>query len=243
MSYIRTPRGKFFFKQRLLYPGCHIINGDIALENLKLLNEILSKERIFWEVAWGTLLGIVRDNDFIKWDEDTDIIILAEEEDLFKNLLWDLKKEGFELIRYERGGLYSISRKGEYIDFYVLRKASSEIRYSLDGGFFLEKMIKDIMKIDYKGLNIFVPRDYDKLLTFIYGDWRTPTNYYTEFGFIQRLKFLINYYCRLYLPNCIYYSILTSHRTSDLKRFVKKVEEQGIRLCETPEINMQGPRE
>lgn len=237
MPSINTSKGKLKFKQHLLYPGCHVIDRDIAFENLQLINEVLFKENIFWQVSWGTLIGIMRDNDFIEWDEDIDIIILAEEEGKFKDLLWDLKEKGFELIRHERGGLYSISRRGEYTDFYVLRKASNEIRYTIDGGYLLENQIRDTMEIDFKGVKLKVPRNYDALLTFYYGDWKTPQQYYfTDLSFAKRLKLKLNYYSRLYLPDFMYYHIIKNRRTSDIKIFLKKVEEYGIQLNETPEF-------
>ena len=239
MSIIKTTKGLFQFKQHLLYPGCHVINREVAFENLKLINEILTSESVFWQVAWGTLLGIVRDNDFIAWDEDVDIVILAEEEEKFRNILWDLKKKDFNLIRYERGGLYSVSRKGEYTDFYVLKKASGEIRYTLDGGYLLEKQIKDTIEMDFKGLQLYIPREYDNLLTFYYGDWRTPKKHFSEdLSLTKKLKVLLNYYSRLYLPDFLYFRVLKKHRTAGLKAFVEKVADHGIELYETPEIQL-----
>ena len=240
MAHSKTSKGRLVFKQHLLYPGCHVINRDVAFENLQLINEVLSGESLFWQVCWGTLIGVVRDHDFIKWDEDVDIVILEEEEEKFKDILWKLKEKGFDLIRYERGGLYSISRKGEYTDFYVLRKASNEIRYILDGGgYLLEKQIRDTIEIDFKGLRISIPREYDALLTFYYGDWRTPKQYYfTNMSFAKRFKIKMNYYSRLYLPNFIYYRILKKHRIADLEEFVKKVKNHGIQLHESPQIDI-----
>lgn len=239
MPNIKTSKGCIKFKQHLLFPGCHVIDRNIAFENLQLISEVLSKDSLFWQVCWGTLIGIVRDHDFIEWDEDIDIVILAEDENRFKELLWDFKERGFELIRHERGGLYSISRKGEYTDFYVIRKASNEIRYTIDGGYLLEEQIRDTIDIDFKGLKLSIPRNYDELLTFYYGDWRTPKQYYfTDMSFMKRLKVKLNYYSRLYLPDFMYYGIVKNHREKDLRKFVKKVEEHGINLKEVPEINL-----
>ena len=239
MPNIKTSKGCIKFKQHLLYPGCHVIDRNIALENLQIIDSILSENAIFWQVCWGTLIGIVRDHDFIEWDEDVDIVILSEEEDKFKDLLWELKEKGFELIRHERGGLYSISRKGEYTDFYVIRKASNEIRYTIDGGYLLENQIRDTIDIDFKGLKLSIPKNYDELLTFYYGDWRIPKQYYfTDMSFVHRLKAKLNYYSRLYLPDFMYYGIIKKHREKDLKVFVKKVEDYGIHLNEVPVIDI-----
>ena len=237
MSYLNTTKGKIKFKQHLLYPGCHVINKDTAFENLKIIHKVLSNKNIFWEVSWGTLIGIVRDNDFIDWDEDVDIVILEEEEEDFKTALWELQDCGFELIRYERGGLYSISKNGEYTDFYVLRKASSEIRYTLDGGFFLEKHLVESSIIDFKGLSLRIPKDYDDFLTFYYGDWQTPVQYYfTDLSLLKRIKMIGNYFCRIYLPDCVYYRIIRKRRSSDINAFIDKVKTKGIVLEEEPQI-------
>ena len=92
----------------------------IQLDILLKVKEFCDEHNLQYFLYYGSLLGAVRHKGYIPWDEDIDIIILAEDEDRFKNILWVLKEKGFQIIRYERGGLYSVSRKEEYIDFYIL---------------------------------------------------------------------------------------------------------------------------
>jgi phosphorylcholine metabolism protein LicD len=48
---------------------------DIAIELLRVLTKILDSHNIDYFFISGTLLGYVRHNDFIPWDDDIDIIV------------------------------------------------------------------------------------------------------------------------------------------------------------------------
>lgn len=99
-------------------------------ENLEILSLYLDKIDINWGPCFGTLLGIVRNEDFIPWNPVFDIYILKEDEERFKDVLWMLKEVGFELVRHERRGLYYLCRKGEYFKIFVLFKVCTDIRHT-----------------------------------------------------------------------------------------------------------------
>lgn len=69
---------------------------------------------------YGTLLGAVREHDFIDHDEDIDLVLFKKDMRKFENQLFKLRECGFEMARYERRGFCSIIRKGEYIDLYFM---------------------------------------------------------------------------------------------------------------------------
>ena len=115
MAQIKTSRGLLEFKQHIIYDGLKRQDNEIALENLQLLSIQLDRVGLNWGPAFGTLIGIVRNDDFLPWAQGLDLYFLKEDEERFKDLLWKLKDDGFELVKYERRGLYTIERKGEYI--------------------------------------------------------------------------------------------------------------------------------
>lgn len=233
MAIIKTTTGDYEFTQKMLFPGCHVQNREVAFENLNLINRILSNVSLHWGVAFGTLLGIVRDGDFIEWDEDTDLFILEEEENQFRDTLWNLKEVGFELIRFERAGLYSIWRKGEYVDFYVLRKLSEQLRYTSDGCFIFEKYITERKKINFKGIPLLVPQEVEDYFSLEYGNWQTPIRYYPpKVNFFKRLGMIMYCYFRLYSPDNIYYLWIKLLRSNDLRKFKDKCKKNGIYIDE-----------
>ena len=115
---IKTPVGNYYYKYVPIFLGIKPIDKVIAKENLLLLKGILDKHNLKFLLSFGTLLGAVREHDFISHDEDIDLIMFKRDLPSFLSLLFELRKNGFELARYESRGFLSIIRKGEYIDFY-----------------------------------------------------------------------------------------------------------------------------
>ena len=231
MSIIKTSKGNFKYKNKILYLGIKQIDKVQALENLKLLATVLNEKKIHWGPVFGSLLGIIRENDFITWDEDIDLYILQEEERLFRDVLWDLREKGFNLIRYERRGLYSIIRKGEYIDFYVLQKLTDNLRETKGGGYMFEKYITDRIMFDFKGVCLFVPKDYDECLSLQYGDWHTPVQYANyEKNKVQQYISKVPYIIKNHLPDCIYFKLLKFHHRKDLRKYIERCKRYGVKI-------------
>ena len=79
MPKIHTSSGTITYKTYPLYTGVKVINKEISQENLLLLKRILDNYSIFFGLIAGTLLGAVREHDFINHDEDTDLFFLEED--------------------------------------------------------------------------------------------------------------------------------------------------------------------
>ena len=77
-------------------------------------------------MIFGTLLVAVREKNFIIHDEDIDIYIFNEDKDKILELIYEFKKFGFDVARYEKKSLFSIIRNNEYINFYFFKKKSLE---------------------------------------------------------------------------------------------------------------------
>jgi len=237
MASIKTSKGGFKYKSRILFPGLQVINKEIAHENLVLLQKILDSHNLNWGLAFGSLLGAVREHDFIDWDEDIDLYVIEEEEEIFKNALWELRDAGFELIRYERRGLYSIRRKGEYMDFYVLSKINDELRQTKGGGYIFEKYLRYQVDVDFRGIKIRVPRKYDEYLTFQYGEWRTPVRFYNpKMNIIKKFLLVLYYYIRMLMPDKLYFRLLRKRHIKDFEKFKEKCIKKGCPLPEGLEL-------
>lgn len=233
MRTIRTPKGPFRYNPVYLYVGRKVIDRKVAFQNLKELVPILEQSGIHFGPIFGTLLGMIRENDFIAWDEDIDMYILQEEEDAFKDTLWPMKEAGFELVRYDKRGLYSVMRNNEYIDFYVLRKVSQELRHTGGADFLFDRYLQDTIPIYFKGITLQIPRDYEEYLTFSYGDWRTPRQeadyHQSKFRvFLGR----VHWELKNLIPKSCYRFFIRLYRRKDAKRFAEKCLNKGIELKE-----------
>ena len=67
MARIKTSKGFLDYDSHLLYFGNKVINKKAILENLHILSVYLDKIDINWGPAFGTLIGIVRNEDFQPW--------------------------------------------------------------------------------------------------------------------------------------------------------------------------------
>ncbi len=216
----------------------------IMTENLQILSVYLDKINLNWGPAFGTLIGIVRNNDFQPWKPLFDIYILKEDEERFKDVLWLLKDEGFELVRHERCGLYYLRRNFEYIKVFVLHKISSDVRHTGGSDFIHEKYLQNTVKWDFKGMLLNVPAEVDEYLEFQYGkDWVTPkqTVQY-NWSFFERLWHWTETFTLDHLPDSVYYSWLYYHRLKDFREFKSRCEKAGVPLPENVQLANMKPR-
>ncbi|MBR1543171.1 MAG: LicD family protein [Bacteroidaceae bacterium] len=234
MASIKTPKGRLHYKPVNIYLGIKQIDRGIAFENLKVVIRVLREVGIRVSPAYGTLLGIIRENNFIEWDEDIDLFILSEDKDKLLSALWTMRDEGLELVREARcGHLFSVMRKGEYIDFYIMDKISPEVRTGYGDLFMLEKHLTDLVDYDFRGLTISVPRQYEECLEFLYGDWRTPVKYANfEMSKAAIRKAQLRNDMKKWLPFDLRFYLLKKHHEKDLMKFLAKCERKGVRLHE-----------
>lgn len=242
MAYIKTSKGNMVYRRLLPSTNQRVIE-NITIENLKILQPILDRIGISWGPAFGTLIGIIRNDGFLPWATATDFYVLKEDEERFKDGLWLLKNEGFELVRYERRGLYCLVRKGEWMTFYILRKISADIRHSGGTNFLFDHYLRDTVKWNFKGIGLNVPAELDEYLTFQYGDWMNPVK--TGGGLFGKANTLFERTkARLKdnLPDCLYYSFILRHHQKDFDRFKENCQSHGVIIPDDVELSYLKPR-
>ena len=243
MAYIKTNKGLFEYEKHLLHFGNKVMNKELMLENLHVFALYLDKIDINWGPAFGTLIGIVRNDGFQPWKPIFDIYILEEEEERFKDILWLLKEVGFKLVRYERRGLYYLCRNEEYVKVFVLHKISSDVRHTGGAGFIHEKYLQNTVKWNFKGIQLNVPVEVDEYLTFQYGDWIVPRQTVTySNGLWARLTHWARTRLQDLLPDTIYYYWLLLHRQTDYRKFKARCEKAGIQLPKNVQLANMQPR-
>lgn len=244
MARLLTSKGHLEFHNHLLYFGKKVIDKDVMLDNLRLLSQYLDKIDINWGPAFGSLIGIVRNDDFQPWKPVFDIYILKEDEERFKDILWQLLDVGFNLVRHERRGYYFLERNGEFIKIYVLAKISTDLRHTAGSFYIHDKYLQNIVKWDFKGVLLNVPAEVDEYLTFNYGDdWTTPkqTVFYQQ-NTVSKYCHWLKTWIQDKLPDSIYYFWLLKHRQKDFQKFKTRCERAGIPLPENVQFASMKPR-
>lgn len=103
---------------------------DLYLEFMIMVDEICKKNQVPYFLNSGTLLGAVRENDFISWDDDVDIQICSTDYLRFKEVMRKELPEPYRLVEFEEYG-------NTFFDFtlriiredILLRKVSPENDY------------------------------------------------------------------------------------------------------------------
>ncbi len=243
MAKIKTSKGFLQYNNQILYFGNKVMNTDVMMENLHILSIYLDKIDINWGPAFGTLIGIVRNDDFQPWKPVFDIYILKEDEERFKDILWLLKDVGFSIARYERRGRYYLEREREYFKVFVLQKISTEVRHTGSTDFIHERYLQNTVKWNFKGVELNVPQEVDEYLSFQYGDWIVPkqTVWYQR-NYIERIYDNFKHWVMDHLPNNIYFYYTYIRRQRDFKNFKDKCTKAGIPLPENVQLVNMKPR-
>lgn len=232
MAIIKTPNGNIHYVSIPLYEGVKQIDKEIADENLILLKKLFDSLNIKFQLAYGTLLGAVREKDFISHDEDIDLALLDEEREKLLSNIQILRNHGFEICRYDRRDLISLIRKGEYIDLYFFRRYKDGMRMC-SGEVMLEDFLKDSVEYEFKGNLYLIPRRYLDFLSCYYGEnWKIPiqTNNY-QMGFWKVKAFELKDKLKNLLPDWLFLRLASisqnKRREHTEAKMLKAIERQG----------------
>ncbi len=131
-------------------------------------------------IFYGTLLGIIRNNDFIENDDDIDLLLNISDLNNFlndldeKNVVYrkHIKKNEIPVIQcfYENIGPIDIYVYNEY--------KNDDILIKWDGGqLYAKKDIFPLKEIIFYDKKCLIPNNSEEILRQIYGkDWMIPTS-------------------------------------------------------------------
>ena len=140
--------------------------------NLLDLSNVLNKFKVPFYLAFGTLLGALREHDFIVGDTDVDIMVMEQYKSVLVQALLseELRTSGLNLLRANEW-LASVGRKHGYIDCYIFRQNDDGI--SRCWSYWIEtERIKNHETIEFLGKNFNIPRDPESYLSRVYGNWK-----------------------------------------------------------------------
>lgn len=155
-----------------------VIDKQLALECLNLTMCVLKESGIKPFLMWGTLLGAIRENNFIAHDYDMDVAIMGIDLHKIENAIPLLYNNDVKLCKYKKGIIYTFNYKGVYCDIYIIDKAPfpySLRYYSILESFIPKQYFKSFREYNFVGVNVWVPENAEKFLEYAYGkNWRIP---------------------------------------------------------------------
>ena len=156
---------------------------DSLRESAKHIIGVLNDHNIFYWADYGTLLGIIRDGDIIKHDDDIDLSVLASDWHKVKKIdfgenykritkkgdaIWD------KVYRYENGNQVTSCD----LFYWRMDKARKVYREHLvykyeKRKFDYVKYISEMDTVNVWGIDINIPKHVEDFLQMRYGDWET----------------------------------------------------------------------
>lgn len=166
----------FYDAIEMTYDTVGSITHEQAKEILFFTKQLLDEKRIKFGLIYGTLLGAIREHDFIAHDYDVDIYT-ADIKDLLLATPY-LYEKGLKLCRVNPNRLYSYMKDDVYIDIYIQDKVPFPFNlwcYRVCNNIIPKKYLRKTEKINFLGKEFCIPANSEKLLEFLYGKtWRTP---------------------------------------------------------------------
>lgn len=219
------------------------IDRDIALENMVVLRDALKDFGLTPFLHYGTLLGAMRERDFIPYDDDVDMGLYGADRERLLQALPELERRGFS-VGYIKDDTLSrsagiegkaasfrmikLKRKDQEIDIFLAFKVRRLFgyRWDIDGRISLPyRFLGTLETVEFLGQTFAAPADQMGFLKFLYGaTWNVPIRGTTSrISWFNRLKKVTSpsalvYYTRRFLGE--------RSRKNQVRRQFEKGEDQ-----------------
>ncbi len=173
-------------------------NGIIALQMLKDVTDLLDENDIEYWLEGGTLLGVIRENRLLPWDNDLDISVKEDEYSKLLSVIKSLNyrvrfkefekdddpfKKGIKRLVKVRNSKFLFFRGEVALDIFIKFEKDNEYfwqvgkkKKSVDA-----KYYKELIKYSFDSKEYLIPKLYEEYLTCRYGEWKTPVKEWNTF--------------------------------------------------------------
>ena len=179
--------------------GKHKLVGQTAVNSIKLMKDVtdvFDQNGIKYCLEGGTLLGVIRENRLLPWDDDLDFTCVESELPNLRKCYWKLffkglrirERKQFESDAPLKKGMVKIVKiysrkywffKGDVVlDIFIKYKQNDQYFWSVGKNKrYTKKSVdshyyEDLATVNFEGKEFSVPKDSHGYLTKRYGDWQ-----------------------------------------------------------------------
>jgi lipopolysaccharide cholinephosphotransferase len=170
----------------------------------KDFHDIATKHKLRYWIEGGTLLGAVRNQGIIKFDDDVDVDIMHEDEIHFQSLIHEFEKLGYNV---RHNNIYSIccNKKPPCLDIFIRHRTKDDtvlhtnltMRTKFKNEFFLYTELFPLKKYKFGEMELYGPNNPKPHLDRAYPEWdkyavihQKHNNSFYLFG-VHKVKFAL----------------------------------------------------
>jgi phosphorylcholine metabolism protein LicD len=174
----------------------------IAKKMLKDVCQILDENDIPYIVDNGTLLGIIRENRLIPWDNDVDIAVNQKYLDKLIKIRYKfwlagyrtrIRKSKKDMPHFPKGSVriikiqtrWFIFKRFTLLDIFIKKGVDDQCYWTMSRKYPIllsapKHFYENTIRYEFDGYHYLIPGNYEDYLVHRYGDWKTPMK---EFNF------------------------------------------------------------
>lgn len=168
-----------------------------SLRLLERATTLLEKYNIPYWLEGGTLLGIIRENRLLPWDNDLDISIRSEDFDrlrrilpkfFYRGMIAKVREHKIDDPPFQKGEVrlikvyatkYLFFKSPLVLDIFVKKKLDDQYYWVVGVKRRAKKAVParfydELTTVQFNHKTYSIPKLTDEYLTYRYGDWRTP---------------------------------------------------------------------